>query len=96
MGGVGEKIMVSALTGVMNPVLGKLSNLMGKEYAKLKGVRKEVELLRKELMAINVMLEKYMAMEKPDVQVKAWTKEVWELAYDIEDSIDLFTYHVDH
>uniref|UniRef100_A0A0E0BH53 Rx N-terminal domain-containing protein n=1 Tax=Oryza glumipatula TaxID=40148 RepID=A0A0E0BH53_9ORYZ len=96
MGGVGEKIMVSALTGVMNPVLGKLSNPMGKEYAKLKGVRKEVELLRKELMAINVMLEKYMAMEKPDVQVKAWTKEVRELAYDIEDSIDLFTYHVDH
>uniref|UniRef100_A0A0D9XQP0 AAA+ ATPase domain-containing protein n=2 Tax=Leersia perrieri TaxID=77586 RepID=A0A0D9XQP0_9ORYZ len=96
MGGVREKIMVSALTGVMSPLIGKLTNLMGKEYAKLKDARKNVETLKKELMAISVMLEKYAAMENPDVQVKAWTKEVRELAYDIEDSIDLFTYHVDH
>uniref|UniRef100_A0A0D9XQM9 Rx N-terminal domain-containing protein n=1 Tax=Leersia perrieri TaxID=77586 RepID=A0A0D9XQM9_9ORYZ len=96
MGGVGERIMVSALTGVMSPLIGKLTNLMGKEYSKLKGARKQIEILRKELMAINMMLEKYAAMENLDVQVKAWTKEVRELAYDIDDRIDLFTYHVDH
>uniref|UniRef100_A0A0D9XQN5 Rx N-terminal domain-containing protein n=1 Tax=Leersia perrieri TaxID=77586 RepID=A0A0D9XQN5_9ORYZ len=87
---------ITALTGVMSPLISKLTNLMGEEYAKLKGVRKQVNRLRKELMAINVMLEKYVAIEKPDVQVKAWTKEVRELAYDIEDRIDLFTFHADH
>ncbi|CAL5061315.1 unnamed protein product [Urochloa decumbens] len=95
MGGVGEKIMMSALTGVMSPVLGKLTSLIEK-YTELKNVRKTLEQLRKELIAINIALEKYAAMESPDVQVKAWMAEMRELAYDLEDSIDLFTHHVDH
>ncbi|CAO2153462.1 unnamed protein product [Urochloa humidicola] len=93
---VGEKMMVSALTGVMSPLIGKLIKLMEKECAKLKGARKKLESLTKELIAINVVLGKYALMESPDVQVKAWMKEVRELAYDIEDRIDLFTYHVYH
>ncbi|CAN6219737.1 unnamed protein product [Urochloa humidicola] len=96
MGGVGEKIMVSALTGVMGPVLGKLTSLIEKKYTELKNVRKKLDQLRKELMAINLALEKYAAMESRDVQVKAWMVEIRELAYDMEDSIDLFTHHVDH
>jgi len=36
------KLLVSASMGVMNSLLGKLTMIMGKEYAKLKGVRKEV------------------------------------------------------
>jgi disease resistance protein RPM1 len=96
MGGVGEKIMVGALTGVMSPLLGKLTGIMGEEYAKVKGARKKLESLTKELIAINVMLEKYATMERPDVQVKAWIKAVRDLAYDMEDRVDLFTYYVDH
>uniref|UniRef100_A0A0D9XQJ6 AAA+ ATPase domain-containing protein n=1 Tax=Leersia perrieri TaxID=77586 RepID=A0A0D9XQJ6_9ORYZ len=96
MGGVAEKIMVSALTGVMSPLIGKLTKLMEKECAKLKGAVKKLESLTKELIAINVLLEKYALMENSDEQVKAWMKEVRELAYDIEDRIDLFTYHVYH
>nr|CAB3458809.1 unnamed protein product [Digitaria exilis] len=96
MGGVGEKIMVSALTGVMRPVLGKLTNLIEKKYTELKNVRKKLELLREELMAIDIALEKYAAIERPDVQVKAWVTEMREMAYDMEDIIDQFTYQVDH
>ncbi|CAN6226338.1 unnamed protein product [Urochloa humidicola] len=96
MGGVGEKIMVSALTGLMGPVLGKLTSLIEKNYTELKNVRKKLEQLRKELMDINIALEKYAAMESPDVQVKAWVAEMRELAYDMEDSIDTFSHHVDH
>ena len=33
---------VSTSTGVLNSLLGKLATLMGEEYAKLKGVRKQV------------------------------------------------------
>uniref|UniRef100_A0A0D9XQN1 AAA+ ATPase domain-containing protein n=1 Tax=Leersia perrieri TaxID=77586 RepID=A0A0D9XQN1_9ORYZ len=96
MGGVGENIIVSSLAGLMSPLLGKLGNLIEKEYAELKGVRKKLERLRKELMGINLALEKYTSMENSDMQVKAWTIEMRELAYDMEDSIDLFSYHIDH
>ena len=95
MGGVGEKIIMSALLGVMSPLLGKLGNLIEKEYAELKGARKKLEQLMKELMAINLALEKYSGMDNFDVQVKAWTIEMHELAYDMEDSIDLFSYCID-
>ena len=62
MEGFGENIMVSALAGMMSPLLGKLSYLIEKEYAELKGVRKKLEQLRNELMAINLALEKYASM----------------------------------
>lgn len=35
-------IVVSVSMGVMKPVLEKLSTLMGDEYRKIKGLRKEV------------------------------------------------------
>ncbi|CAN6212543.1 unnamed protein product [Urochloa humidicola] len=88
--------MEDALTGVMSPVLGKLTNLIEKKYTEENNVRKKLEQLKKELMAINLALEKYAAMESPDLQVKAWMAEMRELAYDMEDSIDLFTHHVDN
>jgi len=96
MGGVGENIMVSALTGVMSPVLGKLTKLIEKKYTELKNLRKKLEHLREELMAINLALEKYAAVESPGVQVKAWMAEMREMAYDMEDSIDLFSHRVDY
>ncbi|XP_066391347.1 disease resistance protein RGA5-like [Miscanthus floridulus] len=80
---------------MMGPVLDKLASLVEK-YTELKNVRKKMEQLRKELIAINLALEKHAAMESPDAQAKAWAAEMRELAYDLEDSIDLFTHHVDH
>jgi hypothetical protein len=79
----------------MGPALDKLANLVEK-YSELRNVRKKMEQLRKELIAINLALEKHAAMESPDAQAKAWAAEMRELAYDLEDSIDLFTHHVDH
>jgi 5-bromo-4-chloroindolyl phosphate hydrolysis protein len=80
---------------MMGPALDKLANLVEK-YSELRNVRKKMEQLRKELIAINLALEKHAAMESPDAQAKAWAAEMRELAYDLEDSIDLFTHHVDH
>lgn len=34
-------------------------------------------------------------MRDPDAQVRAWTKEVRELAYDAEDVMDEFMHRVD-
>lgn len=52
MGGVVEQIVVSALTGAMSPLLRKLTNLIEKKYMEVKGVRKKLEQLTKELMTI--------------------------------------------
>ncbi|KAL5204353.1 hypothetical protein ABZP36_009224 [Zizania latifolia] len=87
---------MGSLAGPISQLVVKLTDLMRKEYAKLKGVQKQAESLTKELISIDIALEKYARMENPDVQVKAWMKEVQELAYDIEDCIDMFTYRINH
>ncbi|KAE8806428.1 Disease resistance RPP8-like protein 3 [Hordeum vulgare] len=82
--------IVSAATGVMNPLIGKLTTLMGEEYKKLKGVSKEVAFLRDELSAMNASLEKLGFMEKLEPDTKDWRDHVREMAYDMENCIDDF------
>ncbi|XP_044953591.1 disease resistance protein RGA5-like [Hordeum vulgare subsp. vulgare] len=82
--------IVTAATGVMNPLIGKLTKLMGDEYKKLKGVRKEVAFLRDELSAMNAALEKLEFMENVEPNTKNWRDHVREMSYDMENCIDDF------
>ncbi|TVU29990.1 hypothetical protein EJB05_21590, partial [Eragrostis curvula] len=88
--------MVSVATGVLSPLLGKLSCLVEKEYAQLKGVRKEIISMRWELRSMNALLERLAAEDDPDVQLKEWRNQVWDLAYDVEDCVDDFLHRVEH
>jgi len=81
---------VSAATGVMISLLSKLSLLLSDQYRQLKGVRRDIEFLNCELTDMNAALEKLAGMDKLDVQTKAWRDKVREMAYDIEDCIDIF------
>ncbi|RLM69733.1 putative disease resistance RPP13-like protein 3 isoform X1 [Panicum miliaceum] len=85
-----EKFMVSAATGVMNSLLRKLATLLEKEYMLLKDVKHNIIFLRDELACMNLLLFKLADVEDLDVQVKMWRNKVRELAYDIEDCIDIF------
>ncbi|KAF7086468.1 hypothetical protein CFC21_089756 [Triticum aestivum] len=80
----------SAASGVMNPLIGKFTKLMGDEYKKLKGVRKGVAFLRDELSAMNAALEKLEFMEKLEPGTKDWRDHVREMSYDMENCIDDF------
>ena len=86
---------MSAVTGALSPVLNKLGALLSDEYKRFKGVRGEVEFLIRELEAMHAFLLKKSEEENPDAQDKAWMKEVRELSYDIEDSLDDFRVRVD-
>ncbi|TVU24893.1 hypothetical protein EJB05_27357, partial [Eragrostis curvula] len=89
-----KTIVVSASTGVIKPLLSKLTTLMGDEYKKLKGVRTQVSLLKDELGTINAFLETLELMDELDPLVKNWKSHVREMAYDIEDCIDDFMHHL--
>ncbi|KAF7081673.1 hypothetical protein CFC21_085591 [Triticum aestivum] len=90
-----EATLVSVATGVLIPVLGKLSTLLGNEYKRFKGVRKEIRSLTHELGAMEAFLLKMSEEEDPDSRDKVWMNEVRELSYDMEDAIDDFMQSVD-
>ncbi|KAF0933906.1 hypothetical protein E2562_020036 [Oryza meyeriana var. granulata] len=94
-GTVMEHAIVSAATGVLSPLIGKLSTLLEKEYAGLKGVRKEIVSLREEVSSMNATLLKLAAEDDPDVQDREWGNQIRDLSYDIEDCIDDFMLRVD-
>ncbi|XBH81883.1 hypothetical protein VPH35_107367 [Triticum aestivum] len=86
-----EAALVTVATGVLKPVLRKLATLLGDEYKRFKGVRKEIGSLTRELAAMEAFILKMSEEEEdPDVQGKVWMTEVRELSYDLEDAIDDF------
>ena len=86
-----EMAGVSAGTGAMGSLLGKLTALLGDEYKLLKRVRKEIEFLKRELGRMQVLLERLTDMEaRLDGLGKSWGDSVRDLSYDMEDCIDRF------
>ncbi|VAH23551.1 unnamed protein product [Triticum turgidum subsp. durum] len=81
---------VSVTIGVMRPLLGKLADLAGNEYSKLKGVKKQAAFLEKELSAMNAALEKMEVMDELDPVARDWRDHVREMSYDMENCIDDF------
>jgi len=90
-----EHAMVSVATGVLSPLLGKLAALVEKEYAQLKGVRKEIISLQEELRSMYALLQKLAAEDDPDVLDKEWRNQIRDLSYDVEDCVDDFLHGVD-
>lgn len=87
--------MVSVATGVLSPVLGKLTTLLEKKYSSLKSVRDEILALQDELGSMTALLLKLADMDDLDIQVKEWRNQIRELSYEIEDCIDDFIRRVD-
>ena len=88
--------LVGVTTGVLKPLLSKLTKLLQEEYVKLKGVRKQIKLLRDELSAMSATLQMLSDAEQLDPETREWTDKLRELAYDLEDCVDAFMVRVDH
>ena len=85
---------MSASTGAMNSLLGKLTTLMGEQFAKMKNLRKEVKFIRDELGSMKDALERLANVDELDPQTKSWRNTLRELSYDIEDIIDDFIQNI--
>lgn len=89
--------VVGVTTGMMKPLLSKLTKLLGEEYAKLKGVRKQIKFLRDELSTMSATLEMLADSDQQlNPEMRNWRDKLRELAYDLEDCIDDFMSRVDH
>jgi uncharacterized protein YeeX (DUF496 family) len=88
------QIMVSASTGVMSSLLGKLARLMGEEFAKFRKLRKEVKFMSDELSSMKDALGSLADVDDLDAQTKRWRDTVREMSFDIEDIIDDFMLNI--
>ncbi|XP_044417855.1 disease resistance protein RGA5-like [Triticum aestivum] len=86
---------VSATTGVMNPLLGKLTKLLDEEYKKFTGVRKQVFILKDELSAMKALLDKMELMDKLDSSAKDWREHIRDMTYDMDNCIDDFMHDIE-
>ncbi|RLN25497.1 disease resistance protein RPM1-like [Panicum miliaceum] len=88
-------IVVGALSGMVDALPGKLGELLEQEYALLSGVRGDVVFLQAELGSMRAAIHHCVSLDHPDNQTTGWIGRVREVAYDIEDWIDLFAVRVD-
>ncbi|TVU50347.1 hypothetical protein EJB05_01716, partial [Eragrostis curvula] len=82
------------VTGALSTTLPKLAVLLTDEYKLQKSLRGEIMFLEAELEAMQAALERISETPVTDNQVKVWARDVRELSYDIEDSIDIFMVRV--
>jgi adenylate kinase len=84
---------MEVVTGALSSLLPKLADLLVGEYNLHKGVKGEIMFLQAELESMKVALEELSdaPVNRIDKLDKIWARDVRELSYDIEDSIDTFT-----
>ncbi|XP_072146367.1 disease resistance protein Pik-2-like [Setaria viridis] len=79
----------------MSTLLAKLTTLLTDEYKLQRHLRGEIMFLKAELESMQAALEKVSDVPVSENQVRIWARDVRELSYDIEDSIDKFMVRID-
>ncbi|XP_058082325.1 disease resistance protein RPM1-like [Magnolia sinica] len=80
---------------VVQLLFEKLSVLLTQEASLLSGVRNEVEKIMQELHSMQAFLRDADRRKDSNERVRTWVQQVREAAYDVEDIIDKFVYHMD-
>nr|XP_062184549.1 disease resistance protein PIK6-NP-like [Phragmites australis] len=80
--------MAGTAQSAVDSLLGRLSSVLLEEAQLLRGVRGDVEFIKDEMESMNGFLLDVAAAERPNHQVRAWDKQVKELAYDSQNCID--------
>jgi disease resistance protein RPM1 len=79
-------------TGALGALLPKLAQLLRDEYKLQKGVRKDIEFLTSELETMHAALRKVGEVPREQLEElqRIWARDVRELSYDMEDTVDTF------
>ncbi|EEC76680.1 hypothetical protein OsI_14664 [Oryza sativa Indica Group] len=87
---------MDSATGAMGSLLLKLGELAMDEYNLQKGVKRNVEALRREMESMQAALRKVgdAPSDQLDEQVELWARDVRELSYDADDVVDTFMVRV--
>ena len=88
---------MEVVTGALPSLIPKLADLIAGEYNLQKGLKGEIKFLQEELECMKGALEdisRTPADQLPNND-KIWSRNVRELSYDIEDSIDTFCFGKD-
>lgn len=85
-----------AMAAVSN-LLPKLGALLSDEYKLQKGMRGEIKFLLAEMESMQAALNRVYMLPGHHIDdlVKIWVRDLKELSYDIEDSVENFMVHVD-
>jgi hypothetical protein len=86
---------MEVMTGAMNTLLPKLAALLNDEYKLQRNLRRDIEFLKSELETMQAALESVSGAPVTDKLVTIWARDVRELSYNIEDSIDKFMVLID-
>ncbi|CAL4984921.1 unnamed protein product [Urochloa decumbens] len=87
------ELVVGASQATMKSLLGKLGDLLAREYALVRGVRGDIQYINDELASMQAFLVNLGASggaNDHDAQTKDWMKQIRDVAYDIEDCLDDF------
>ncbi|XP_047072541.1 disease resistance protein RGA5-like [Lolium rigidum] len=87
-----EAAVVSVATGVIRPLMAKLTKLLEEESSKLKGVRRNTRFIRDELNTMSATLDILADSEDLNPEMKIWKEHIRELSYDMEDCINDFMF----
>jgi hypothetical protein len=81
----------------ISTLLPKLGSLLTGEYKLQKGVRGEIRFLQAEMEMMQAALKKAFRQPPNEIDdvVKIWARDLKELCYDIEDSVDDFLVRID-
>ncbi|PQM39556.1 hypothetical protein Pyn_05552 [Prunus yedoensis var. nudiflora] len=75
---------------VVSFLLDRLTSVIEEEVRLLSGTRAEMEDIVEELERMKAFLRVADAKEDSDPQLKVWVKQVRDVAYQIEDALDIF------
>ncbi|XP_022733824.1 disease resistance protein RPM1-like isoform X2 [Durio zibethinus] len=81
-----------AADGAVSFLLQKIDYLLSREWSLLSGIDNEVDGLKHEFETIGALLREADTKGGNNGQLRVWIKQVRDLAYDIEDVLDMFAF----